>query len=159
MTRPRRPPETCTHGVRPEDCHQCSPPPPRPPGEPRGFHGPGPVRAAQGGAGGANGDAAGLRLVNTLTVPARIVYDAAAAQANPFTLEWLAVRAWRASPLTFGLKGYCDLHPDPQATRNLVYGPRGLVAKGLLVRAGELGGRPLYRAVRFGAEAAKEATP
>jgi hypothetical protein len=60
VPRVTRPPETCRHGCRPEDCYQCSPPAPRPPGEPRGVHGPGRApQAAQDGAGQANGDAGG----------------------------------------------------------------------------------------------------
>jgi hypothetical protein len=105
MTRPRRPAESCFHGVRPEDCHQCSPPAPRPPGEPRGFHGPARApQTAQDGAGGANGNGHGPRIVPLgrdawASLAARVARLARPGVSDPAMARQLGVseyRVWRA---------------------------------------------------------------
>lgn len=51
-----------------------------------------------------------------------------------FTLSELAVKAWKAFPRHFGLPGFQAEHPDVRKVACLVYGERGLLRQGLLVR-------------------------
>ncbi|MBY0525414.1 MAG: hypothetical protein K2R98_18550 [Gemmataceae bacterium] len=52
--------------------------------------------------------------------------------AQPFTLNDISVAAWRACPEFFGMKGYA--YPDNHKVHSILYGDRGLIAKGLLQR-------------------------
>jgi hypothetical protein len=51
-----------------------------------------------------------------------------------FTLEDLAVQAWKMFPSTFGLKGFTALYPDFNKLKTIVYGVKGLKTEGHLIR-------------------------
>jgi hypothetical protein len=51
---------------------------------------------------------------------------------QPFTLNDVSVAAWRACPEFFGMKGYP--YPDNHKVHYILYGERGLIAKGLIRR-------------------------
>ena len=51
---------------------------------------------------------------------------------QPFTLNDISVAVWRACPEFFGMKGYP--YPDNHKVHYILYGDRGLIAKGLLHR-------------------------
>ena len=50
----------------------------------------------------------------------------------PFTLNDISVAVWRACPEFFGMKGYP--YPDNHKVHFILYGQRGLIAKGLIRR-------------------------
>jgi hypothetical protein len=52
--------------------------------------------------------------------------------AQPFTLNDISVAVWKACPEFFGMKGYP--YPDNHKVHSILYGDRGLIAKGLLLR-------------------------
>src|SRR4051812_634812 len=52
--------------------------------------------------------------------------------AQPFTLNDISVAVWRACPDFFGMKGYP--YPDNHKVHYILYGDRGLIAKGLIQR-------------------------
>src|SRR5436309_409961 len=52
--------------------------------------------------------------------------------AQPFTLNDISVAVWRACPDFFGMKGYP--YPDNHKVHYILYGDRGLIAKGLIER-------------------------
>jgi hypothetical protein len=52
--------------------------------------------------------------------------------AQPFTLNDISVAVWRACPDFFGMKGYP--YPDNHKVHYILYGDRGLIAKGLIRR-------------------------
>src|SRR5438132_5696149 len=54
---------------------------------------------------------------------------------QPFTLNDISVAVWKACPEFFGMKGYP--YPDNHKVHFILYGQRGLVAKGLLRRVQE----------------------
>ena len=54
---------------------------------------------------------------------------------QPFTLNDISVAVWRASPDFFGMKGYP--YPDNHKVHYILYGSRGLVAKGIIQRVHE----------------------
>ena len=54
---------------------------------------------------------------------------------QPFTLNDVSVAAWRAHPEVFGMKGYP--YPDNHKVHYILYGSRGLIAKGILHRVRE----------------------
>ena len=54
---------------------------------------------------------------------------------QPFTLNDISVAVWKACPDFFGMKGYP--YPDNHKVHFILYGQRGLVAKGLLRRVQE----------------------
>jgi hypothetical protein len=54
---------------------------------------------------------------------------------QPFTLNDLSVAAWRAHPELFGMKGYP--FPDNHRIHYILYGTRGLIAKGIVRRVRE----------------------
>jgi hypothetical protein len=51
---------------------------------------------------------------------------------QPFTLNDVSVAVWRACPEFFGMRGYP--YPDNHKVHYILYGHRGLIAKGLIVR-------------------------
>jgi hypothetical protein len=51
---------------------------------------------------------------------------------QPFTLNDISVAVWRACPEFFSMKGYP--YPDNHKVHSILYGDRGLIAKGLLLR-------------------------
>ena len=51
---------------------------------------------------------------------------------QPFTLNDISVAVWRAEPDFFGMKGYP--YPDNHKVHYILYGDRGLIAKGLIRR-------------------------
>src|SRR5215472_14339354 len=51
---------------------------------------------------------------------------------QPFTLNDISVAVWRACPEFFGMKGYP--YPDNHKVHYILYGTRGLIAKGLILR-------------------------
>lgn len=55
--------------------------------------------------------------------------------AQPFMLNDISVAVWKACPDFFGMKGYP--YPDNHKVHYILYGDRGLIAKGLILRVGE----------------------
>lgn len=51
---------------------------------------------------------------------------------QPFTLNDISVAVWRACPEFFGMRGYP--FPDNHKVHYILYGDRGLIAKGLVRR-------------------------
>ena len=51
---------------------------------------------------------------------------------QPFTLNDISVAVWKACPDFFGMKGYS--YPDNHKVHYILYGDRGLIAKGLVQR-------------------------
>jgi hypothetical protein len=51
---------------------------------------------------------------------------------QPFTLNDISVAVWKACPEFFAMKGYP--YPDNHKVHSILYGDRGLIAKGLLRR-------------------------
>jgi hypothetical protein len=51
---------------------------------------------------------------------------------QPFTLNDISVAVWRACPDFFGMRGYP--YPDNHKVHFILYGQRGLIAKGLIRR-------------------------
>jgi hypothetical protein len=51
---------------------------------------------------------------------------------QPFTLNDVSVAVWRAQPEFFGMKGYP--FPDNHKVHYILYGSRGLIAKGIILR-------------------------
>jgi hypothetical protein len=51
---------------------------------------------------------------------------------QPFTLNDVSVAVWRAHPEVFGMKGYP--YPDNHKVHYILYGTRGLIAKGIIHR-------------------------
>jgi hypothetical protein len=51
---------------------------------------------------------------------------------QPFTLNDISVAVWKACPEFFGMKGYP--YPDNHKVHYILYGDRGLIAKGLVHR-------------------------
>ena len=51
---------------------------------------------------------------------------------QPFTLNDISVAVWKADPDFFGMKGYA--YPDNHKVHYILYGTRGLIAKGLVTR-------------------------
>jgi hypothetical protein len=64
------------------------------------------------------------------------VLRVARALRQPFTLNDLSVACWRHDPEFFGMKGYTQ-HPDNHKIHTFLYGKRGLIFNGLLVRVDE----------------------
>src|SRR5438105_318069 len=54
---------------------------------------------------------------------------------QPFTLNDISVAVWRACPDFFGMKGYP--YPDNHKVHYILYGDRGLIAKGLILRVSQ----------------------
>jgi hypothetical protein len=54
---------------------------------------------------------------------------------QPFTLNDISVAVWKACPEFFGMKGYP--FPDNHKVHFILYGQRGLIAKGLIRRVDE----------------------
>lgn len=54
---------------------------------------------------------------------------------QPFTLNDVSVAAWRSCPEFFSMKGYA--YPDNHKVHSILYGHRGLIAKGLIRRISE----------------------
>jgi hypothetical protein len=51
---------------------------------------------------------------------------------QPFTLNDISVAVWKACPEFFGMRGYP--YPDNHKVHYILYGDRGLIAKGLIRR-------------------------
>jgi hypothetical protein len=51
---------------------------------------------------------------------------------QPFTLNDISVAVWQVCPEFFGMKGYP--YPDNHKVHYILYGDRGLVAKGMILR-------------------------
>ena len=51
---------------------------------------------------------------------------------QPFTLNDISVAVWRACPEFFGMRGYP--YPDNHKVHYILYGTRGLIARGLIRR-------------------------
>jgi len=51
---------------------------------------------------------------------------------QPFTLNDISVAVWKANPEFFGMKGYP--YPDNHKVHYILYGTRGLIAKGIIKR-------------------------
>jgi hypothetical protein len=54
---------------------------------------------------------------------------------QPFTLNDISVAVWQARPEVFGMRGYP--HPDNHKVHYILYGSRGLIAKGIIKRVKE----------------------
>ena len=54
---------------------------------------------------------------------------------QPFTLNDISVAVWHACPDFFGMKGYP--YPDNHKVHYILYGDRGLIAKGLIERVSQ----------------------
>jgi hypothetical protein len=54
---------------------------------------------------------------------------------QPFTLNDISVAVWRACPDFFGMKGYP--YPDNHKVHYILYGRRGLIARGVIQRVRE----------------------
>jgi hypothetical protein len=54
---------------------------------------------------------------------------------QPFTLNDISVAVWRACPDFFGMKGYP--YPDNHKVHYILYGDRGLIAKGMILRVSQ----------------------
>ena len=54
---------------------------------------------------------------------------------QPFTLNDISVAVWKACPDFFGMKGYP--YPDNHKVHYILYGDRGLIAKGLVLRVSQ----------------------
>jgi hypothetical protein len=54
---------------------------------------------------------------------------------QPFTLNDISVAVWQACPGFFGMKGYP--YPDNHKVHYILYGERGLIAKGLVLRVSQ----------------------
>jgi hypothetical protein len=54
---------------------------------------------------------------------------------QPFTLNDISVAVWRACPEFFGMKGYP--YPDNHKVHYILYGDRGLIAKGMVKRVSQ----------------------
>jgi hypothetical protein len=54
---------------------------------------------------------------------------------QPFTLNDISVAVWRACPEFFGMKGYP--YPDNHKVHYILYGRRGLIARGIIQRVRE----------------------
>jgi hypothetical protein len=54
---------------------------------------------------------------------------------HPFTLNDISVAVWQADPDFFGMRGYP--YPDNHKVHYILYGTRGLVAKGMIRRVSE----------------------
>jgi hypothetical protein len=51
---------------------------------------------------------------------------------QPFTLNDISVAVWKAHPEAFGMNGYP--YPDNHKVHYILYGAKGLIAKGILQR-------------------------
>jgi hypothetical protein len=51
---------------------------------------------------------------------------------QPFTLNDISVAVWKACPEFFGMRGYS--YPDNHKVHYILYGTRGLIAKGIIKR-------------------------
>jgi hypothetical protein len=54
---------------------------------------------------------------------------------QPFTLNAISVAVWKACPEFFGMKGYP--YPDNHKVHYILYGDRGLIAKGMIQRVSQ----------------------
>ena len=54
---------------------------------------------------------------------------------QPFTLNDISVAVWKACPQFFGMKGYP--YPDNHKVHYILYGSRGLIARGVIKRVRE----------------------
>ena len=54
---------------------------------------------------------------------------------QPFTLNDISVAVWKACPEFFGMKGYP--YPDNHKVHYILYGDRGLIAKGMILRVSQ----------------------
>jgi hypothetical protein len=54
---------------------------------------------------------------------------------QPFTLNDISVAVWRTCPDFFGMRGYP--YPDNHKVHYILYGDRGLIAKGLIQRVSQ----------------------
>ncbi len=54
---------------------------------------------------------------------------------QPFMLNDISVAVWKECPEFFGMKGYP--YPDNHKVHYILYGERGLIAKGMIQRIGE----------------------
>jgi hypothetical protein len=54
---------------------------------------------------------------------------------QPFTLNDISVAVWKACPDFFGMKGYP--YPDNHKVHYILYGDRGLIAKGIIERVSQ----------------------
>ncbi len=54
---------------------------------------------------------------------------------QPFTLNDVSVAVWKAHPEAFGMNGYP--YPDNHKVHYILYGARGLVAKGIIQRVSQ----------------------
>lgn len=113
----RRRAEVCRHGLAPDLCHPCQADG-RPLAVPAASESPPTASVAR-----------------PLGRQGRAVLAAARAIGGPFTLEALAVRAWADCPHLFCLAGYP--HPDASKVRCVLFGAKGLIRTGLIVRRGD----------------------
>jgi len=61
-----------------------------------------------------------------------ILLRVARSMPQPFTLNDLSVAVWKACPEFFGMKGHP--YPDNHRVHYILYGNRGLIAKGIIQR-------------------------
>jgi hypothetical protein len=54
---------------------------------------------------------------------------------QPFSLNDISVAVWKACPEFFGMKGYP--YPDNHKVHYILYGDRGLIAKGMIERVSQ----------------------
>jgi hypothetical protein len=54
---------------------------------------------------------------------------------QPFTLNDISVAVWKTCPEFFGMRGYP--YPDNHKVHYILYGDRGLIAKGIIERVSQ----------------------
>jgi hypothetical protein len=54
---------------------------------------------------------------------------------QPFTLNDISVAVWKVCPEFFGMRGYS--YPDNHKVHYILYGTRGLIAKGIIQRVSQ----------------------
>lgn len=143
----------CRHGVRVGECQTCTPrkdagppavggpkPLPPPPEDIKGVKSTGMPMGPPGAPKGPKKKPPpkGPRKLRTPAGPLEEgslpwhVYREACAWYAPFSLADLAVACWTWDRPLFGLAGYESLHPDVRKVACVVYGKRGLLARGLV---------------------------
>lgn len=81
-----------------------------------------------------------IEVIAEYTVPEKILLAASVLETRgetPFTAEALIVCSWKGYPVTFGLKGFADQHPDSNKILASIMGEKGLAKKGWLQKVGQ----------------------
>ena len=78
-----------------------------------------------------------LKLVGAPPSASEILLEAARGLKQPFSLSRLVLACWQANQEIFGLPGYEKDHPSEARVRNALYGPRGPLRSGEIVKEGD----------------------